>query len=93
MYATRAVPLYPSTSKRRRSISVIDLQDQPSSNEFHRPRRTTRSVSPENSFRYILPFNSHREQKRRNFEQTSLGNRQDVPITITKSPMYSDDYL
>ena len=81
-----------SKRARKRSVSVIDLQ-QPSTVEFRRPRRTTRSISPTGSFRYILPFNSHREQKRRNLEQTSLGNRQDVPITITKSPMYNSDYL
>ncbi|CAF4198402.1 unnamed protein product, partial [Adineta steineri] len=89
VYATGAAP-YPSS---RRSISVIDLQDQPSTIEFRRPHRTSRSVSPSNTFRYILPFNSHREEKQRNHEQTSLGNRQDVPITVTKSPMYSDEYL
>jgi len=93
IYVTRAVPYASPRRTRKRSVSVIDLQEQPSTVEFNRPRRTTRSVSPENTFRYILPFNSHREQKRRNVEQTSLGNRQDVPITIAKSPMYTDDYL
>ncbi len=93
IYATRAAPYPSSKRRRRRSVSVIDLQGQPSSGEFRRPKRTTRSVSSTNSFRYILPFNSHREQKRRNVEQTSLGNRQDVPITITKSPMYSGESL
>jgi hypothetical protein len=88
-YVTRAAP----DPLPKRSVSVIDLQEQPSTVEFRRPRRTARSVSPSNSFRYILPFNSHREQKRKNFEPTSLGNRQDVPITVTNSPMYSDDYL
>ncbi|CAF1204774.1 unnamed protein product [Adineta ricciae] len=89
MYAMSAAPYTLS----KRSISVIDLNDQPSTIEFRRPRRATRSVSPSNSFRYILPFNSHREQKQRNYEPTSLGNRQDVPITVTKSPMYSEDYF
>ena len=89
MYAMSAAPYTLS----KRSISVIDLNDQPSTIEFRRPRRATISVSPSSSFRYILPFNSHREQKQRNYEPTSLGNRQDVPITVTKSPMYSEDYL
>jgi hypothetical protein len=92
-YATRSAPYPFSTRAPKRSVSVIDLTEQPSTVEFRRPRRTARSVSPSNSFRYILPFNSHREQKRRNFEQTSLGNRQDVPITTTKSPMYNNEYL
>ncbi|CAF3582391.1 unnamed protein product [Rotaria sordida] len=91
IYGTHPI-LYP-LSKRKHSVSVIDLQDQPSTREFRRPKRTTRSVSPSNSFRYILPFNSQREQKTKNFEQTSLGNTQNVPITITKSPMYNNDYL
>lgn len=89
-YATSAAP-YPFAKRgRKQSVSVIDLQEPPSTAEFPRPRRTARSVSPSNSFRYILPFNSHREQKRRAMEQTSLGNRQDVPITVAKSPMYTN---
>ena len=80
-------------SQRKHSVSIIDLQDPPSTNEFRRPKRTTRSVSPANSFRYILPFHSKREEKNSNVEQTSLGNRQNVPITVTKSPMYDSDYL
>ncbi|CAF3387595.1 unnamed protein product [Rotaria sp. Silwood1] len=86
-------PIFYPLSKRKHSVSIIDLQGQPSIREFRRPKRTARSVSPSNSFRYILPFNSQREQKKTNIEQTSLGNRQNVPITTTKSPMYSDDYL
>ncbi|UJR35334.1 hypothetical protein I4U23_028095, partial [Adineta vaga] len=81
----------PPATLSKRSISVIDLQDQPSTIEFRRPRRTSRSVSPSGSFRYILPFNSHREQKQRHYEPTSLGNRQDIPISVMKSPMYSED--
>lgn len=83
-YALRAAPLPFSKHARRRSVSVIDLQgQQPSTIEFRRPRRTSRSASPANSFRYILPFNSQREQKRRN--------RESVPIT--KSPMYNENYF
>lgn len=84
-YALRAAPLPFSKHARRRSVSVIDLQGQPSTIEFRRPRRTSRSASPANSFRYILPFNSQREQKRRN--------REEIPITITKSPMYNENYF
>lgn len=91
VYGTHARPY--SLSKGKHSISVIDLNDQPSTLEFRRPKRTTRSVSPANSFRYILPFNSPREQKETHFEETSLGNRQNVPITITKSPMYNEHHL
>lgn len=87
VYATRAVP-HSSLTNRKHSISVINLSNTPRDATFHRPRRTVRSVSPSSSFRYILPFNSTRQR-----EQTSLGNRQDVPITITKSPMYSEGYL
>lgn len=93
LYATRAAPFPFSKRARRRSVSVIDLQGQPSTTEFRRPRRTGRSASPANSFRYILPFNSQREQKRRNNGQTSLGNREEVPITVTKSPMYNENYF
>lgn len=91
VYATQGF-LEPSL-KRRRSVSVIDVSNQPTQVTFHRPKRTARSVSPSNSFRYILPFNSAREKKHGDFEATSLGNRQDVPVTITKSPMYSEGYL
>lgn len=90
-YATRAAPQILSDRGRKQSISVINLNDSssPMPTEFFRPRRTTRSASPSNSFRYILPFNSQREQKRRSVEGTSLGNRQEVPITtVTESPMY-----
>ena len=90
-YATRAAPDTLSDRGRKQSISVINLNDSSSATptEFFRPRRTTRSASPSNSFRYILPFNSQREQKRRTIEGTSLGNRQEVPITtVTDSPMY-----
>ncbi|CAF2104402.1 unnamed protein product [Rotaria magnacalcarata] len=80
-------------SQRKHSISIINLQDPPSTKEFRRPKRTTRSVSPANSFRYILPFHSKREEEIYNFEQASLGNRQNVPITVTRSPMYNSDYL
>ncbi|CAF3318529.1 unnamed protein product [Rotaria socialis] len=79
--------------QRKHAVSIINLQDPPSTNEFRRPKRTTRSVSPANSFRYILPFHSKREEKISNLEQTSLGNRQNVPITVAKSPMYNGDYL
>lgn len=80
-------------TKRKYSVSVVDLQEPPLSNEFRRPKRTARSVSPSNSFRYILPFHSQREQEKTNLEETSLGNRQNVPMTVKNSPMYVSDYL
>jgi hypothetical protein len=88
-YATRAAPESLSNDGRKHSVSVVDVHDPSSTVEFHRPRRTTRSVSPSSSFRYILPFNSERDQSRRTTEETSLGNRQNVPITVTTSPMYT----
>lgn len=89
IYGTRALPTAWLSEGRRKSISIVDAGNGATPDEFHRPKRTTRSVSPSGSFRYILPFNSHREQKRRNIQQGSVERRQEIPMKVSDSPVYT----